>query len=372
MVYLYGVTHGASIDSFFSSLPIFIRPAPELLEDLAALPKGSRVGIEWFEGNDWGEVQQDLFQRVVAAHIEERPCFDRSTAYYWDIVLQTLHRFSLEPIFLENKAIWFQYNQALVDYFVEQEQGLFKSEGESSTAYQIKLCQSNERKRKKTLAVRKIHELERDKMLLSAIERTDLHAVVVGIGHSDYWFFQRENIQAEKKISFSSYAKQTPTDIAQPATHYLRHALYDLQTILSRECLEREILLLDEGRITKGTPQYVGTWCDIEPSKGYFEMYVDTWDGQRISGRIEDLLGTARFEGHLSAEAISFCKVYTHASSDAFQGEIPYEAKKRGKEFFGTFHIPGFHGPFYLVKAAIKDPLVMGIRMAELRDSKLL
>ena len=217
MVHLYGVTHGASMDSFFSSFPLFIRPAPEFLRDLATLPQGSRVGIEWFGGNDWEEVQDDLRQRVAAARIEESPRFDRSTADYWDIVLQTLHRFSLEPFFLEDKTLWLQYNQALVDSFVEQD--IFKTKRESLIAYRIKLCRSNEQKRKKALAVRKIHELERDEMLLSAIGRSDLHAAIVGIGHSDYWFFQRENIQAQRNISFSSYAKQAPTGMVQPATH---------------------------------------------------------------------------------------------------------------------------------------------------------
>ncbi len=60
-----------------------------------------------------------------------------------------------------------------------------------------------------------------------------------------------------------------------------------------------------------------------------------------------------------------FTKKYVHASADAFREDIPYEAKRVGNEFYGSFTIPGYRGSFYLVESEKKDPIEMSQRLLE-------
>ena len=71
--------------------------------------------------------------------------------------------------------------------------------------------------------------------------------------------------------------------------------------------LERQIKLVKEGRITDGTPDYVGTW-DMDPFEGYFEVYVQDTDGENISGVIEDVNGSASFEGKVDESEVGKIK----------------------------------------------------------------
>lgn len=365
MVKLYGITHGASINSLFFSTPINISPAPELLEDLAELPKRSRVGIEWFGETGWQEVQDHLTRRSFAAGLEGAPFFDDPASHYWGIIINELQRHCLQPVFLENKEVWLKYNQAVVDLAKERQNQLFH-EGESDRDYHEKLCRHNEARKKRVLATRRIHEIERDEVLLSAVSSGTLDAAIVGSGHADYWIANKPRIQQQTGIIFDSYSKQQQNGKDCPLTVFVRNAKPDQNNIYERKSLERAIRLMEQGRIAEGTPDYIGTWCDYEPSQGYFEIFVHERDGEDVSGVIEDVLGSATFIGRVNQKGIRFTKIYTNASPEAVRGEISYEAERTGHEFHGFFKVSGFRVPFYLIEADKKEAIEMGIRLFEL------
>ncbi|GEM_PF-2332430 len=365
MVRLYGIVHGASIQSLFFSRPINIAPAPELLNDLAELPKGSRVGLEWFEGDDWHDVQEDLARKSFDAGLQEAPFFDDPASHYWGILVDELQRHFLQPVFLENKDVWLKYNLAVVDLVKGSQSGLFH-EDEDFREYNVKLCKYNEAKRKRILTSRRIHEIERDDALLSAVSSGNLDATIVGSGHSDCWIANQSRIQQQMGLKFDSYSKQKQNGKNSPQTVFVRDASPDQNNLCARKSLERAITLLEQGRISGDIPDYVGTWCDYCPSEGYFEVFVHKKDGECISGVIEDILGTAMFKGGVNQQGIQFTKIYLEASRDAIRGEIPYEAKRTGNEFHGSFKVSGFRAPFYLIEAGKKDPVEMAVRLFEL------
>jgi len=365
MVRLYGITHGASIDSFFSSTPVYINPAIELLDDLAELPKGSKIGIEWFEESGWQEVQDDLAKRSFDAGLHDIPFFDGLASYYWGILTSKLQRLGLQPVFLEDKFIWSRYNQAVVNLVNSNKEELFH-ESKSDRDYHIKLCEYNEARLELLLKSRKIHEIERDDALLSAIASGRLDAAIVGVGHGDYWMVNKARIQEQTGVAFDSYSKEQPNGNTCLPTVFVKKAEPDKNHIYTRKSLERAIRLMEQGRVVEGTPDFVGTWCDYAPSKGYFEVFVHEKDGEEIYGEIEDVLGTATFRGRVNGNGIKFTKVYTAALADAIRGEISYEATRRGNEFLGVFSISGFRGPFYLIAADKKNPFEIGVRMFDL------
>ncbi len=365
MVKLYGITHSASINSLFFSMPINISPAPELLEDLAELPKSSKIGIEWIGETGWQEVQDDLMGRSFDAGLQEIPFFDDLVSNYWRIIINELQRHCLHPVFLENKDVWLKYNQAVVALAKERQNQLFHG-GEDDRDYHEKLCRHNEARKKRVLVARRIHEIERDEVLLSAVSSGNLDAAIVGYGHADYWIANKQRIQQQTGIIFDSYSKQQQNGKGYPLTVFVRNAEPDKNIIYQRKSLERAIRLMEQGRIAEGTPDYIGTWCDYEPSQGYFEVFVRKRDGEDISGVIEDVLGSATFSGRVNKKGIQFTKNYTDASPEAIRGEIPYEAERTGQEFYGFFKVSGFRAPFYLIEADKKEPIEMGIRLFEL------
>ena len=370
MVRLYGVTHGVDITSICFSESISISPSQELLADIARLPKGSRVGIEWFTESDWKEIQCDLQKRLDVAKAQMFLYYARESYSYWEILLTKIQRLGLQPIFLESKELWLAYNQTLVDLAKGNESELFH-DGESDRDYHLKVCMYNESLKRGVLASRKIHEIERDAQLLSAITKGELKAAIVGMGHSDYWFFNKTRIQEQTGLVFDSYAKQQLNGTSYPATIFVRNPEPGSQILHERQSLERAIRLMEQGRIVDPKPDYVGTWSECEPSQGYFELFIHERVGEKISGIIEDALGTARFTGKVNAKGINFSKVYTNASAGAARGEIIYistktEKTSAGSEFCGAFNISGMRGPFYLIEASKKDPLEMGMRLYDL------
>ncbi|MDO8660363.1 MAG: hypothetical protein Q7K43_00600, partial [Candidatus Woesearchaeota archaeon] len=350
MVKLYGVAHGVAINSLFFSESISVNPAQELLDDLQRLPKGSKVGIEWFKEIDWSEIQEDVARLICAAKLQTAISYDQASYEYWEILLEKIQSLGLEPVFLENKKLWLSYNHAIVDSVKGSEAELFH-EGESDRDYHLKLCEYNESRRKRILDSRKIHEIERDTHLLSAITKEELEVAIVGIGHSDYWFFNKKKIQEQTGLVFELYAKQQPSRTSYTPTIFVRNAEPDSQILLERQSLERAIKLMEQGRIVDAKPDYVGTWSHCEPSRGYFELFIQKRSGETISGTIEDLLGTARFEGKVNAHGITFTKKYVAAVAEAVRGEIVYastrtEKTSTGAEFYGLFNMHGMRGPF--------------------------
>ena len=101
----------------------------------------------------------------------------------------------------------------------------------------------------------------------------------------------------------------------------------------------------------------------LEPSHSYFEVFVHERNGEgNISGTIEDTLGTAKFEGNLGKDEISFVKRYTECSQDAIKESLTYRAKKVGNEFFGHYRSSIGSGPFYLVESSRSNPVDMSVR----------
>lgn len=94
---------------------------------------------------------------------------------------------------------------------------------------------------------------------------------------------------------------------------------------MRKRLINAEIL----GRIVpEKSPNYIGNF-DHDYSKGVFEMYIERNEGGNIRGTIEDVYGTATFEGVLSHTEISFTKHYIpeKSSVEASDSDLEYKGK---------------------------------------------
>ena len=104
---------------------------------------------------------------------------------------------------------------------------------------------------------------------------------------------------------------------------------------------------LNRGRITDRTPNYIGTSELGNPSQGLFEMFIEQRNGRQISGRIEDIYGSARFEGIMRGNRVYFWKQYdaTAISIGARKDTVHYRGTQTDGKTSGTYWREGSNGP---------------------------
>lgn len=205
---------------------------------------------------------------------------------------------------------------------------------------------------------------------MEAIKSGALRAAIVGRGHSDYWATNQGRIKNELGITFEDYSIDTARRgvVNQHSTSaesvFTRKAAPHPKVVFERESLERAIRLIGQGRIILDrTPDYVGIWDIHFPSKGYFEMFVEDQSNGRVSGKIEDCLGTARFEGIITPTDLNFVKQYVVSEETTIQEPIEYKAKKEGQEYHGHYYVKGFvSDAFFMTQSPKMDPVSLSLR----------
>lgn len=378
MVYLYGVTHGGYWNNFLTgySGEMEISPTRELISDLARFPKGTRVGFECTGKQDWNEVNLHLLtlpfnppeSRFGEREFSLRPYYGKNITVYWDKLEKVCSDLGLGVVFLEDKEVWFKYNEAMVKTAEnEARRGnlLVVEQRESDEHYDRKRIGFNLERYKEDVSARKIHEIERDNQLLRAIKSSEIDVVFVGIGHSDYWMANPQIIQSNFGLSFEGYSTEVPkmkTQRWEGLTFFVKDAKPNLRNAFVRQGLERTIRLLETGRLSDRKPNLIGTWDINNPLKGYFEMYVNG-NGKAIHGEIVDCLGDADFEGEINNREMRFVKKYRQdrCSDVASLKRIVYKGIIRNGNLIGYFVTDGFGQPFYATPKQVKDFIDLGM-----------
>ncbi len=379
MVRLYGVHHAVNISYGFlipKSRKLPVTPSSEFLTDLDSLPRRSRIGLECFDDQDWQDIKKHLELRGVEADFWGFPHYDDNDRLYWGSIVEFLRKNGHEPVFLEDKETWKRYNEATIELGKCKEEELFHEDGESDYHYHGKLCRYNERYHKAEIYWRKIHEIDRDIKLLEAIKSNGVKAVIVGRGHGDYWIANSNLIEDKFSITFEDYSTDTirkgvlNKDSTSAQTVFTRNAVPDPKLVFERESLERTLRLIEQGRIILDrVPDYIGIWDVYFPSKGYFEMFVERDGDERISGKIEDSLGTATFEGVITPTDFNFVKQYIVSEETAVQEPVEYRAKRKGNHLYGHFFINEYLGDaFYMTPSSSQtNPVNMSLRWDRLQ-----
>ncbi len=373
MVYLYGVTHGGKlIDPLTEySKEMKISPSKELLADLRRFPAGTKVGIESLSKKDLEEINSHLSSlpfnppepRFEDQEFALRPFYETNTETYWDKLREVCSDLGFCVEFLEDKNIWFRYNEAIVKTTEDKARRgnlLVLEKGESKENYKRKRIGFNVEKHKEDISARKIHEIERDSQLLKAIKSLGVNIALVGVSHSEYWIANPKIMQSDFGIKFDSYSTEfIPKRIhswEENITIFNKYAKPDSRRAFDRNSLEREIRLIETGKLSDAKPTYVGTWNIDNPLEGYFEMFVDK-EGKTMSGKIVDCNGDAEIKGKMDNKNIKFIKKYKpdSCSKKAYAGEIPYKGIIRNGNIMGYFTIDGFGEPFYATPGQVND-----------------
>ena len=378
MVHLFGVTHGGHWIDFLGGHAgeVRMQPTNEFITELSLFPKGTRIGLEWMSDSDWEEVRSNINSlpfnppepRFSDQEPASRPRYESGSKNYWGELKKISNALGLETVFLEDKQIWFKYNEAmmrLAEGEARRRNLLVVERGESPKHYDRKRIGFNEERYREDIASRRIHEIERDNQLLKAIQSSKVDVVIAGCGHTDYWMVNSSVIQKNLGVEFQSYSAETPAGRLQPGntlTKFEKNIRPNLGRAFTRTSLERAIRLSENGRLSDKNPNFVGTWDIHNPLGGYFEMFVNK-EGSSIHGEIIDCLGDAEFRGQLVDDELRFVKVYApdKCSEGASLDEISYKGIMRGRSVLGYFIISGFGSPFYATSRPIKATIDLGM-----------
>lgn len=366
MVKLYGITHDVEVSSLFGSHRTALLPTYELLLELSRFKKGSRIGIEWFPEGVFEEIKSKFLIQSIK-RISRGGQYYNTKGEYWQNIVRVAESFGHEIVFLENKEIWQRYNEAVIRKVVANRKSVDPEEGENGLRYKRRMLEAREKGFRREILAEKIHFLDRDACFLKTIGQAKLDAVIVGLGHSNLWWSQREQIADISGILFDSYGAEIPGhDPLYPTSHFDSNPQIDSELLWEKTRIERYLRLMKSQTLTGEAPQYVGTWDVWTPSQGYFEVFIDEKQGRKISGRIEDLLGTATFSGDMNKDEISFSKQYLRGAKERVRGEIVYSGIKgetipiddAKNVFVGLYD---GRGNFYMEEAERKAPIQMGV-----------
>ena len=370
MVDLIGIVHGVHAETFMGSKEIRVNPSKELLNMLRDIPK-RRVGVERLLPEEENEVRQEYYS------IGEELGLNlglNSFHEYWTGIIECCHEAGHEVVHIEDKEMWRKYLKSSVEAIKIKEENFFH-EGESDLEYHRRLCTRNVRLRDSIINLRYIHEIERDELMLQTIR--DLDIAIVGRGHSDFWIAEREKLEKQFGIQLGNYSTEEPD--AKDVTQYTREldaifyskGVSNTRIVYDREGLQRSANLMLTGNIVQDrTPSYVGVWDVSDPSEGYFEMFVENEENGNIQGTIEDCLGSGVFTGSVDGNSFNFEKQYTNHGTQAIQVPINYKGKVHGDEIIGYHYNEGFGRAFYMVKTDKANPIDMGVRWMELKESE--
>ncbi len=380
MVYLYGITHGGQLNDFLMghTEEIEVFPTKELATDLLQFPKECKIGLECLTKSDWDEVNQHILTlpfnppepRFEDQKYASRPYYMRDgNDDYWSVLEKVCLGLGFEVMHLEDKNIWFRYNELMIkvaENMARRENLQVKESGESEKHYHEKMTGFSLEEHRESVFLRRIHEIERDDNLLRRIKSSKIDVAVVGIGHSDYWMANPQVIETNFGVSFDSYSTEIPAkedSYWRGSTCFTKNANPNLRMAFVRNSLGRAIQLMETGRLDDRTPDLVGTWNIDNPMKGYFEMFIKR-NGKSINGRIVDCLGDATFEGEIGSRDIRFIKKYLQGQccDGAASGEIVYNGIVRDGRITGYFVVPGFFPqPFYATPEQTRDFLNLGM-----------
>lgn len=321
---LYGVEHTARVDSLLYTVMKPVCPSEELIGELSTLPAGTSVGIEFCR--EYYHPPNSLKGKLIlnSGSVMKMSSADR---FYWMKVIEACRNRGLTVIFLDDL-------DTLKESFEKQQEAESYREKLSALREQVSSGQLPHPPQEQIRSLLEagygadveagyLFMVRREERMLEKIRTINPYVVIVGKGHGD--LFVLKGLLQTQGISTGRYKREIydfpqVEDFEQLPKNFSGRIIQegpDPNFILERELLQRRYNAVTQWRVIPGrNPDLIGTWSLNIRTRGLFEMYIEEREGIRISGKIEDTLGTANFTGERSSSGIWFIKEYDLRSSD--------------------------------------------------------
>ncbi len=371
MVRLIGVYHGGEMRNAITGETICESnfPGRQLIETISKLPKGTRIGLELCNEEEWDSVNKNLYDLQAGSEWDEKIFYEKGgrSDVYWKDIVRICHDSGHHIIYLDRPEVWFRHNEACIRAYKIKKTGMEIDGRETELDSFLKQCKHDDDIHGSIIQMRYIHEIERDDAILQSIAEKKPDVVISGTGHTDFWVANPDILKTKYGIVLNGYSTEKLERDGFTLIHvFSENSIPDPQQVFSRIGLERAMKFIQEGRITDGKPYFVGTWDLACPSKGFFELFVEkTEDDGFMTGTIEDFLGTADFECASEDGRFDFSKRYRPSQCDkeALNDWIEYQSEgEPDSGYHGIFKAHFFNVAFFMRKPSgngREDPLDM-------------
>ena len=357
---LYGVHHSG-------------KPSIGLLEELAALPRGSHVGIEFPEEC----VRRDPFSQGMHYFLDEtigvdgkRLRLDKPTVEYWNAIVRLCHERGLIAVFVDAGVLIAEHaRRMLTQKRLKRELEKFRMIEPNGTLFPDFFDQERNRRLQELHALsvqaEHLYVVGREEHIVARAARDTLDALLIGRAHTEIILAERPRFAAQGFI-FEDYAAEEVEEYvlllplgefapSRRRPELLQNPPFTHSIVVARHTLLRQHRAVLEGRVTDGSPDFVGTWDTKIPARGLFELYIEQPGGHVVHGRIEDTFGTAHMiNGHFGVDTIRFEKVYCSdtvpAEAQVPESPIFYQAERKNGSYEGKFTNPISRGRFWMKK----------------------
>lgn len=306
-----------------------VYPSPGLVKEILSYPSGTKVGLEYSPKFN----RPFLIDKQKGAVLPEQ-------RFYWQCLRNVCESAGHKIVYLENFPTYDEYLRKAIELDAVVRK-LMQDSPEAEKRNLLPLAY------KLQVEVGYTFIVKRESAILETIKTNKPSVVILGKNHTDYL---TQNLQelASRNIIIKKYQTESidPIDDLSDLHPRVRAAVAQLDetvtpnpnVLIKRTCLERNYKAVTEGRVTEGTPNFIGTWDTSIPARGLFEIYCQR-DGNTFMGTIEDCLGSAIFNGSLDENQVSFTKFYDPfcSSDEAFKNAISYHGTRIGNTYKGEF-----------------------------------
>ena len=319
-------------------------PSNGFREDLAEIPRGSRVGLAIFDPSQAEEIYLKVLNNNRPLREKISPFVPMPNGYWHDLVW-VLRELELEPVYLRDEADllteWSLLNalelaENNVLRYNEQEAKRIEL-GEIPTGFSRE--QANLVKLMKHAEIRlKHHNIKkRNDGLLEKLTTGKLDSTVAELKDSDYWI-AHDRLPPDTTYSADVLPElvtnKEPENVFQPT-----RTNFTMSYVVPS--VEHQHRYIETGNFTSETPDFVGTFYTGNPVGGYFELFLhDVTAPNGFAGKCLDQHGTSIVSGKRSADEITFKKVYSEAS-EGIQRPISFKYKLRDGLWVGEWDEAG-------------------------------
>jgi hypothetical protein len=333
---MYGVVHGMDTRSLFGfESQQRLQINPQLVMELAGLPRGAKVGIEFHPG---------IIEPFQTTKGNIASYANTSTTWYWEDIQTLCHARNLPVVFLDSPELTRQAHNTFEEAAVIEEELIYIYDSVKYWAQRRKLFTTE-------VKAHMINIVSRERHILERIRQEQPNVVILGGTHGDV-FDAQNMIQRYTGMNVNQYRREIHLDNAEFA-HFVPFGTEAAS--LERRQLVRQYRAVSQARIEDSdhVPSHIGVFArgsSWTPEEGLFEIYPD--ESGRFSGTISDLNGNARFQGEITRTEVSFMKEYetNDCLPNTTENTITYQGVASGQSFKGLWNAgDNVQGSFVLI-----------------------
>ena len=196
---LYGIVHAAALNFIMYESQVYLKPSAELLKELSQLPARTKVGIEIFTPQEDADLEN-----LVVNGIKVKP--DPGSVNYLNSLVDHCKKSNLEIMHLDNSSFFKEHAKHAV---LAHELLIKQRKTKSKTKYEQLWHEIYTHR----VEAQHVLAIQREEGFLQKIKELQPEVVILGRGHTDY-FWANPEVAGARGIKFNAYGAEEMPDLS--------------------------------------------------------------------------------------------------------------------------------------------------------------